>query len=201
MKKRGMLILIGCMLLGAPMPGWCQGLAPMETVRHMLDEAVSVQTRQGQESRDMQRAAVKKVILKNFDFDAMAKQALGSSWDDLNTAKRSEFKQLFQDLFLDSYSRLVLDFLAKQKVQYLGEDVQKKEATVKTTMSRMNEAIPVDYSLTQAESRWFVHDVKIDSVSIVENYRKSFTRTIKQENIDGLLKKMRLQQQAVQKAS
>ena len=186
------------------MPGWCQGLAPMETVRHMLDEAVSVQTaetRQGQESRDMKRAAIKKVILKNFDFDAMAKQALGPSWDDLNNAKRSEFKRLFQDLFLDSYSRLVLDFLGKQKVQYLGEDVQKKEALVKTTMSRMNEAIPVDYSLTQDESRWLVHDVKIDGVSIVENYRKSFTRTIKQENIDGLLKKMRLQQQAVQKAS
>ena len=97
--------------------------------------------------------------------------------------------------------RLVLDFLGKQKVQYLGEDVQKKEALVKTTMSRMNEAIPVDYSLTQAESQWLVHDVKIDGVSIVDNYRKSFTRTIKQENIDGLLKKMRLQQQAVQKAS
>jgi phospholipid transport system substrate-binding protein len=55
--------------------------------------------------------------------------------------------------------------------------------------------------MTQAESRWLVHDVKIDGVSIVDNYRNSFTRTIKQENIDGLLKKMRLQQQAVQKAS
>jgi phospholipid transport system substrate-binding protein len=173
-------------------------------VRQMLDEAISIQTNpalQGQESRDTRRSAIKKVILKNFYFDDMARQALGPYWDELNNARRSEFKRLFQDLFLDSYSRLVLDFLKKEKVQYLGEDVQKEQATVKTTIYRINEAIPVDYSLTQLDGKWLVRDVRIDGVSIVENYRKSFTRLIKQESFDALLKRMRLQQQAIQKSS
>jgi phospholipid transport system substrate-binding protein len=204
MKTRIVLILIIVALPAAFRQGWCQGPAPVDTVRQMLDEAISIQTDpalQGQESRDTRRSAIKKVILKNFYFDGMARQALGAYWDGLNNAKRSEFTSMFQDLFLDSYSRLVLDFLKKEKVQYIGEDVQKRQAMVKTTIYRINEAIPVDYSLTQIEDKWLVRDVRIDGVSIVENYQKSFSRVIKQESLDALLKKMRLQQQAIQKSS
>jgi len=204
MKTRIVLILIIVALSAAFRQGWCQGPAPVDTVRQMLDEAISIQTDpalQGQESRDTRRSAIKKVILKNFYFDGMARQALGGYWDGLNNAKRSEFTSIFQDLFLDSYSRLVLDFLKKEKVQYIGEDVQKRQAMVKTTIYRINEAIPVDYSLTQIEDKWLVRDVRIDGVSIVENYQKSFSRVIKQESLDALLKKMRLQQQAIQKSS
>jgi ABC-type transporter MlaC component len=42
-----------------------------------------------------------------------------------------------------------------------------------------------------------VHDVRIDGVSIVDNYRKSFARVIKRESYGALLQKMRLQQRAI----
>ncbi len=204
MKARIVLILITAAFSAAFQQGWCQGMAPIDTVRRMLDEAISIQTDptlQGQASRDTRKSAIKKVILKNFYFDDMARQALAPYWDELNNARRSEFKSIFQDLFLDSYSRLVLDFLKKEKVQYLGEDVQKEQAVVKTTIYRINEEIPVDYSLTQLDGKWLVRDVRIDGVSIVENYRKSFIRLIKQESFDALLRRMRIQQQAIQKSS
>ena len=204
MKEKVILILITAALSVALQQNRCQAEPPVDTVRQMLDEAISIQTDptlQGQEFRDKRRIAIKKVILKNFYFDDMARQALSSHWDGLNNAKRSEFSSIFQDLFLDSYSRLVLDFLKKEKVQYLGEDVQKGEALVKTTIYRINESIPVDYSLMSVDRKWLVRDVRIDGVSIVENYRKSFSRLIKQESFDALLKKMRLQQQAIGKSS
>ncbi len=200
------IILIGFVgaLLFSVQQSRCQALGPTDTVRQMLDKVISIQTDpnlQGQASRDTRRGAVKDVILKNFYFDDMARQALGPYWDGLNNAKRSEFKGIFQDLFLDSYSRLVLDFLKKERIQYTGEDPQEQQTVVKTTIYRINEAIPVDYSLTEVNEKWLVRDVRIDGVSIVENYRKSFSRVIKQESFDALLKKMRMQQQAVQKSS
>jgi phospholipid transport system substrate-binding protein len=204
LKIKIVLIFIVAILAIASRHSFCQGAAPTETVHQMLDEAMSIQTDpalQGQEFRDTRRNAIKKVILSNFYFDDMAKQALGPYWDGLSNPNRSEFKNIFQDLFLDSYSRLVLDFLKKEKVQYLGEDVKKGEAGVKTSIYRINEAIPVDYSLTDVSGKWLVRDVRIDGVSIVENYRKSFTRIIRQESFDALLKKMRLQQQAIEKSS
>ena len=54
---------------------------------------------------------------------------------------------LFQDLFQDSYSRLVLDFLGREKILYTKEDIGQDQAMVKTTIVRVNEEIPVDYFL------------------------------------------------------
>ena len=130
--------------------------APTETVREMLDAVMAIQSDpglQGQESRAARRAEIKKVILGNFTFDEMAREALGQYWNTLDEAKRSEFKSVFQDLFLDSYSRLVLDFLRKEKIVYVGEDSGQGRAAVKTLIQRTNEEIPVDYYLMQVGGR------------------------------------------------
>jgi phospholipid transport system substrate-binding protein len=177
--------------------------APTETVREMLDAVMAIQSDpglQGQESRAARRAEIKKVILGNFAFDEMAREALGQYWTTLDGRRRSEFRSVFQDLFLDSYSRLVLDFLRKERIAYVGEDSGQGRAAVKTLIQRTNEEIPVDYYLTQAGGGLKVRDVSIDGVSIVGNYRNSFSRIIKQESYESLLKKMKLQQQALEKS-
>ncbi len=183
--------------------GLSAALTPTDTVRQMLGEVISIQTDpslQGPESREARRAAIKKVITKNFRFEEMARHALGPNWEGLSNAQRSDFQKIFQDLFVDSYSRLVLDFLKKEKVEYVGEKTDKQQAVVNTTIYRMNESIPVDYSMLTGQQQWLVWDVRIDGVSIVDNYRKTFTRIIQQESFDGLLKRMRMQQQAIVKS-
>jgi phospholipid transport system substrate-binding protein len=143
--------------------------------------------------------AIKKIIAQNFHFDAMAKQVLSPHWQTLSEKNRSEFKDVFQDLFQDSYTKLVLNFLGREKILYKGEESSRNKATVKTIIVRMNEEIPVDYSLGAVGQGWLVEDVAIDGVSIVQNYQKSFSRVIRQESYEGLLKKMRMQQQAIEK--
>ncbi len=173
-------------------------------VRAMLDQVMAIQTDpqlQGAESREQRRTAIKKIIGENFNFDAMAHQSLGPYWDKLKDSERSQFKAVFQDLFQESYTKLVLDFLRREKVLYNQEDVQPGRALIKTTLVRVNEEIPVDYSLTPAQGQWFVDDVTIDGVSIVRNYRHSFTRVIQTESYKSLLQKMRLQQQAIERPS
>jgi hypothetical protein len=48
----------------------------------------------------------------------------------------------------------------------------------------MNEEIPVDYFLTAVQERWLIRDMNIDGAGIVQNYRKSFSRVIKQESFE-----------------
>jgi phospholipid transport system substrate-binding protein len=176
---------------------------PTEVVRGMLGAVIAIQSDpglQGQESRAARRVEIKKVILGNFTFDEMAREALGRYWNTLDGSRRSEFTSVFQDLFLDSYSRLVLDFVRKEKIVYVGEDSAQSGTMVKTLMQRTNEEIPVDYYLTQVGGGLKVRDVSIDGVSIVGNYRNSFSRIIKQESYESLLKKMKLQQQTLGKS-
>jgi len=170
----------------------------------MLEEVMAVQTDprlQGAESRNERRTAIKKIIARNFHFDSMTRSALGAHWEKLREAERAEFKGLFQDLFLESYTKLVLDFLKRETILYNGEEAGKDRARVKTTIARVNEEIPVDYALAWVKERWFVEDVSIDGVSILGNYRQSFARIIQRESYKSLLEKMRLQRQAMEKSS
>lgn len=182
----------------------CEAGAAIDLVRALLEEVMTIQTNpqlQGHDLRNTRRRAINKIIAQNFCFDSMAKEALGPYWEERSGPERAEFKTIFQDLFQDSYSRLVLDFLGREKILYTKEDIGQDQAMVKTTIFRVNEEIPVDYFLMPARDKWLIHDVKIDGVSIVENYKKSFSRVIKQESYESLLRKMRLQQQAIEKPS
>jgi phospholipid transport system substrate-binding protein len=181
-----------------------QAGTPIEHVRKMIQEVMTIQADsrlQGQEFRDKKRVAIRNVIAQNFYFDEMAKAVLNPHWEKLDEMKREEFNALFKDLFQDSYTKLVLDFLGRERILYTQEQIHGGQALVKTTIFRINEEIPVDYSLTSVGQKWLVHDVKIDGVSIVQNYQRSFARVIKQESYEGLLRKLRLQQQAIEKSS
>ena len=85
-------VLFGLITWAAPIhPGHAGG--PAAQVQSMLEEVMSVQTDlrlQGPEFRDQRRDAIKKFIAQNFHFSAMAKQALGSSWEKLHEAERAE---------------------------------------------------------------------------------------------------------------
>ena len=177
---------------------------PTEWVRSILEEVMAIQMNpllRGPEFRKEKRTTIKKIIAQNFNFDTMAKHALGQYWQTLSEANRLEFKAVFQDLFQDSYTKLVLDFLGREKILYTREESNENRASVKTIIVRMNEEIPVDYSLEIMGQRWLVEDVAIDGVSIVQNYEKSFSRVIRQESYEGLLRRMRLQQQTIEKTS
>lgn len=196
------VIVLGLLTLAFQVPT-PRAETPTSRVKTILEEAMAVQTNpqlQGPEFRLQRRAAIKRIIADNFDFPSMARQALGPSWEKLSDSDRSEFKALFQDLFQDSYTKLVLDFLRQEKVLYSAEEIRNGKAKVQTTLVRINEEIPVDYALAQGEGKWAVEDVVIDGVSIVRNYQRSFAQVIQRESFKSLLKKMRLQQQAIAKS-
>lgn len=74
---------------------------------------------------------------------------------------------LFTAIFVDSYTRRVLDFLKREKVQYPSEVPEGKYIKVRTIIIRTNEHIPVDYIVAQTGRKWMMRDVIIDGVSTV----------------------------------
>ena len=127
----------------------------------------------------------------------MAQESLKEQWQGLPPDKRQEFVTLFAELFQDSYTRMVLNYLKQQAIEYRGEQAMPESTHVQTIIIRANEHIPVDYAVVQKEGRWLVRDVTIDGVSIVGNYQSQFRRVIQAQSFDELVKKMRLQSQAI----
>ena len=50
--------------------------------------------------------------------------------------------------------------------------------------------IPVTYEMHLSDGEWKVYDVSIDGVSLVINYRSSFTKEIRRNGLDGLIERL-----------
>ena len=174
---------------------------PTEVVKRILDRVMEIQTDpELKKFRNKRRIAIKKIIQENFDATLMAKNALGSYWNKISKKQKIEFTKLFEDLFQESYTKMVLDFLKKEKIKYEGEEKKGDEVIIKTRIMKIEDEIPVYYHLRKIGNKWLIFDVDIDEVSIVGNYRRAFSRIIRIASFNALMKKMRLQQEAIKKA-
>jgi len=174
---------------------------PTMKVQIMLKEIRAVQTDpglQGQGSRNQRMLAIKKIFVKSFDYGVMARESLGPYWSMLNRNEQSEFRKVFQNVFEQSYAQMVLSFLNQQEVLFKAEELNNNRASVKTVLVQVNHQIPVDYVLMHVKGQWLICDISVDGVSMIGNYHKSFTQVIRQESYEALVKKLRMQQKAME---
>jgi phospholipid transport system substrate-binding protein len=171
-----------------------------QEVKIILEQAMDIQSRpelEGPAGRPERARLIRGIIERSFLAQDMARDSLKDHWSKLNNKQQVEFKDLFTDLFQDSYTRMVLNYLRKETVEYLGETNENGRLRVRTKIMRVNEHIPVDYTVVQRNGRWSILDVEIDGVSIVGNYQNQFRRVIQTQSFDDLVKKMRIQSQAI----
>jgi phospholipid transport system substrate-binding protein len=171
--------------------------APTDYVRSILDQVMNLQNNPAL-STQARAQAVHQIIERNFDFDLMAKDSLGSSYERLSGGQRQEFTRTFSYLFQDSYTRLVLNFLKKENIQYQQELPEGNKARVNTAIVRTNENIPVTYLMHTAPQGWVLYDVIVDGVSILQNYKTQFAQVIHTKGFEFLLNKMQQQRRAIQ---
>jgi phospholipid transport system substrate-binding protein len=198
MKKPLWIWIISLALIaGACPPRPAQAATPTAYVRGILDQVMGLQNDPAQ-SPQARSQAIHKIIERNFDFALMAKDSLGPTYERLSSGQRQEFTQTFSYLFQDSYTRLVLNFLKKENIQYGREIPQGDKARVETAIVRTNENIPVTYLMHTAPQGWILYDVTVDGVSILQNYKTQFAQVIRTQSFEFLLKKMQDQRRAIQ---
>ena len=198
-------LLSGILLLGIVANTWVwSGESPTDRVRDVLEKAMDIQTKpelQGDSGRPQRAKFIRALIAENFLTAQMAQESLGDKWQGLTPAQKKEFTDLFVRLFQDSYTRMVLNFLRRETIQYLGEGKEGSRTKVRTKIMRVNEHIPVDYILVEKGNRWFMVDLIIDGVSIVRNYQNKFRQIIAAKSLDYLINQMRIQCKAIEEGS
>ena len=136
-------------------------------------------------------------VLPNFDFNRMTQLAVGKHWPRATAQQKQALVSEFRNLLVRTYATSLTAF-SNQSVDFKpfsmkpGED----DVTVKSEVKQPGgQAIPIDYSMYQTAFGWKVYDVSIDGVSLVTNYRASFSNTIRQSGMDGLIKLLSAQSQ------
>jgi phospholipid transport system substrate-binding protein len=66
------------------------------------------------------------------------------------------------------------------------------EVTVHNQFIRPGNPKPVllDYSMRKTEKGWKIYDIVVEGVSLVLTYRSEFDAVVKQDGIDGLIKRL-----------
>ena len=135
------------------------------------------------------RLALRKVIGQRFDFRRMARHTLDTVWRHRSLKEQIKFTQLFKKVLEKSYMHMVENFQGG-KVHFLSERVKGDYAFIKTNIVSSDRTIAIHYKLKRVGKEWRVYDFLVQGVSMVRNYRFQFTKVIRQESFEGLLKRL-----------
>jgi phospholipid transport system substrate-binding protein len=139
------------------------------------------------------RKQIRTVANEIFDWPDTGKRALGAKAQVCSAQQREEFSPLFADLLERSYVSK-LEQYSGERIAYTGETSEGDQATVRTKIATKSGDVRLDYGMHKVGDRWRVHDVTIESVSLVSNYRSQFNKIIQQSNCGELIKKLKTKQ-------
>jgi len=155
------------------------------------------------QDKDIQGGSLTKVhqlvetkILPIFDFNRMTQLVIGKHWPHATAKQKQEMVTAFRNLMVRTYSNSLTAF-NNQTVDFkpLNMNPGDTDVTVRSEIRQPGgQPITIDYSMYQTAFGWKVYDVVIDGVSLVTNYRASFSSTIRQSGIDGLIKALSKQE-------
>ncbi|MDP2351222.1 MAG: ABC transporter substrate-binding protein [Pseudomonadota bacterium] len=139
---------------------------------------------------------VRDVIYPHTDFDRIAALVLGKLWKTATYDERERFKQEFQTLLIRTYSRAFIEF-KEWTVRFLPLEMEAgaTKVIVKTQVLQPGiQPIAVDYRMALHNGEWKAYDIMIEGVSLVTNYRTTFTNEVQTKGslnavIDGLAKR------------
>ena len=139
---------------------------------------------------------VNDAILPSTDFDKISALVLGKLWKTATPEERERFKHEFQTLLVRTYSRAFIES-KDWSIRYLPIELEAgaTKVIVKTEVIQPSlQPVAVDYRMLLSDGQWKAYDIMIEGVSLVTNYRTTFTTEVQAKGslsavIDGLQKR------------
>src|SRR5262245_22131242 len=130
-------------------------------------------------------------IAPHFEFTSMTRLAMGRNWSQANADQKKALTQEFRVLLVRTYTTAFTQY-RDQTIEYrpLKLAPGETDVVVKSLIKTSGQPLTVDYRMEKTDRGWKVYDVKIEGISLVENYRGTFNAEIQKSGIDGLIKSL-----------
>jgi len=166
---------------------------PTDQIRDTTDKIIAIVSDpelKGTQNAPERNSKVRQAVDERFDWEAISRRALARHWKKRTAEEKEKFIILFGQLLERTYLDKVSDY-SGQKVSYVGERVEGKYAVVSVKiLTTKNEEVSVDYRVRRRGEDWYVYDVSIEGVSLVNNYRVQFNNIIMKSSFEGLLRRL-----------
>jgi phospholipid transport system substrate-binding protein len=160
--------------------------SPLEHVKTSTESVLSILNDQSLD-RDEKWQNISKIIYERFDIRSMSQSVLATHWQSATPDEKKRFVEYFSQ-YIESTYRSKIESYTNQKVKYVKETITGNRAEVETKIVTDATEVPVNYKMKTDSGEWYVYDVVIEGVSMVNSYRSTFSAIVKNEGMDGLLK-------------
>lgn len=187
---RSLVYLLGLMLVATAA---FASVGPEQLVKQTSDRVIAEIKANGDSYRsnpDSLYQLVNEIVLPNFDFETMTDLALGRHKTKVSAEQKPLIVEEFRTILVRTYSSALLEY-TDQELVYLPMEGKESdgEVVVRTEIEQAGGfPIPINYSLRNSADGWKVFDISVDEVSLVTNFRSSFSRAIKKDGVEGLIK-------------
>jgi len=132
-------------------------------------------------------------VIPHIDFEEATRLAVGRSWAQASPEQKKKLVAEFRRMLVRVYSNAIQPYEGQTiQVSPVRMKPGDTEATVHNTFKRAGGGQPVgfDYSMRKTEQGWKIYDIVVEGVSLVLTYRSEFDGLVKQEGVDGLIKRL-----------
>ena len=176
-----------------------QELGPEQLIQRITDEVMAaIQSDQklaaGDKDKALQLAEQK--VLPHVDFEEATRLAVSRAWSRASAEQQKALVTEFRAMLLRTYTNAIGTYtgthakLLPTRGKPEGE-ARGSEATVRYQFSRSGgKPMLVAYELRKTGAGWKIYDISVEGMSLVLTYRTEFDGILKQEGIDGLIKRL-----------
>ena len=132
-----------------------------------------------------------KSVLTNFDFNRMTRLAVGKDWRQATPEQKKQLTQEFRRLLTRTYANAFISVNKNQTIEYKPFKMtgDENEVVVKTMIVKPGaKPLDVNFSLEKGADSWKIYDITVAGVSLITNYRESFSQEVHTNGVDGLIK-------------
>ena len=172
-----------------------QDLGPEELVRKVTQDVLdAIRSDRQLAAGDKQKALrlAEEKVLPHIDFEEATRLAVGRAWARAAPEQRKKLVEEFRRMLVRTYSSAISAYEGQtMKVLPVRMKPGDSEVTVHNQYIRAGGTpLPVDYQMHKTDQGWKIYDITVEGVSLVLTYRSEFDAIVKQEGIDGLIKRL-----------
>ncbi len=164
---------------------------PGDVVKKVISKDISLKYEEDTKER---KHEIWREISPSFDFEEMAKKAMGKYWRERSSEEKREFIELFAKNIKGSYMRTQGPRFGEKEIISLGEKQDNGYARVQVDLvKRTEETVSANFCLVRKNGEWRICDVVFEGVSLLHNYRSqiySFMSKSSYEELVQVLKKI-----------
>jgi len=187
------LAFIGAMAFAAA--ALAQALAPDQLVQKITDDVLAaIKSDKELAAGDKQKAlkVAEEKVLPYIDFEQATRLAVGRAWSQASPEQKKRLVGEFRNMLVRTYSNAIQAYQGQTlKVLPARGKQDPEDTTVRTQFIRAGgQPLPIEFHMRQTDKTWKVYDIVVEGVSLVMTYRSEFDAVVKQEGIDGLIKRL-----------